>query len=122
MPKERLSMRNVREVLRLKALGLSPRKISQSIGMGRSTVQDDIHRTEAAGISWPPPEDLDDQALENRLFKVKERPSGRDLPDWSWIHAELKRMHVTLMLLWDEYKTQHPNGYQYSQFCDLYRL
>jgi transposase len=121
MAKERLSMRQVREVLRLKSLGLSPRKIAQSIGAGRTTVQDYLRRAEAAGIFWPLPEDLDDQALEDRLFKVKERPLGRDLPDWNWVLAELRRKHVTLALIWEEYKAQHPNGYQYSQFCDLYR-
>lgn len=122
MAKERLSMRKIREVLRLRSLGLSPRKIARSVGVGRTTIQEYLLRAEAAGISWPPPEDLDDLTLEARLFvQLNEHRSDRTLPDWAEVHRELKRKHVTLALLWQEYKAQHPDGYQYSQFCDLYR-
>ena len=121
MPAERLSMRRVREVLRLQSFGLSGRKIARSLGIPRTTVQEYLRRAEAAGITWPLPEDVDDQTLEQRLFVTPEdqRPS-RPLPEWSSIHSELRRKHVTLALLWEEYKTQNSDGYQYSQFCELY--
>jgi transposase len=115
-------MRQVREVLRLNGLGLSARQIARSLKIGRATVADYLRRAKAARISWPLPADLDDAALEKLLFVPKEEQrSSRPLPDWKWIHTELKKKHVTLALLWEEYKGQQPDGYQYSQFCDLYR-
>src|SRR5437867_478444 len=121
MPAERMSMRKVREILRLKALRLSAREIACSLKVPRSTVSDHLLRAKAAGIAWPLPEDLDDVALETRLFIPREdhRPE-RPVADWRWVHSELRRKHVTLALLWQEYKDQHPDGYQYSQFCELY--
>lgn len=122
MSAERLSMRKVREVIRLKASGLSPRQIARSLLIGRTTVGDYLRRAELAGIAWPLPEALDDESLERALFVQREdHRSSRTLPDWTLVHKELRRKHVTLALLWEEYKTQHPEGYQYSQFCDLYR-
>ncbi len=122
MPTERLSMRKIRDVLRLRSLGISVRSIAESLNIGSSTVGDYLKRAQAARLSWPLPEDLDDLALERILFVAREdqRPS-RPLPDWTWVHHELRRKSVTLALLWDEYKNQYPDGYQYSQFCDLYR-
>lgn len=122
MPAERLSMRKVREVLRLLAKRQSVRQMARSLGMPRTTVRDYLRRADAAGLSWPLPDDLDDQALENRLFvQPEDHRALRPLPDWTFLHNELRKKHVTLALLWDEYKHQNPEGYQYSQFCDLYR-
>ena len=42
-------------------------------------------------------------------------------PDWPAVHRELKRKHVTLQIVWDEYIAAHPGGYSYSRFCELYR-
>lgn len=122
MPQERLSMRNVREILRLRHLGLKAREIARSLQMSPTTVGSYLLRAKGANLSWPLPEDLDDAALERALFVAKEehRPS-RPLPSFSWVHAELRRKHVTLALLWQEYKAQHPDGYQYTQFCIAYR-
>jgi len=90
--------------------------------MSRTTVREYLRRADAAELTWPLPGDLDDQALEDRLFvKPEEHRAHRPLPDWTLIHSESRRKSVTLSLLWDEYKTQHPDGYQYSQFCDLFR-
>jgi len=122
MSAERLSMRKVREVLRLQSAGLSPRQIARSLLVGRTTVVDYQRRAKLAGITWPLPETLDDEALERALFVPREdHRSSRPLPDWTEVHKELRRKHVTLALLWEEYKTQHPDGYHYSQFCDLHR-
>ncbi|MFH1739858.1 MAG: IS21 family transposase, partial [bacterium] len=124
MPKERLSMRKIKEVLRLRwACGLSQRQIAESCSIARSTVGEYVLRAQAAGLSWPLPEDLDEAQLEAMLFPVREGREARGcpLPDWAEVHRELKRKGVTLSLLWMEYKAQHPGGYQYSRFCDLYR-
>ena len=69
MPKKRLSMRRIREVLRLKhELRRSHREIARSLGIANSTVSDYVGRARAAGLSWPLPEGLDDAALEGALF------------------------------------------------------
>jgi len=119
----RLSMRKTKEILRLKfEAGLSNRQIARATGISCSTVSETVGRLKAAGLSWPLPEGLSEAALERRLY----RPKGEvavDLrePDWEHVHRELARKHVTLMLLWGEYKRAHPEGYQYSWFCERYR-
>ena len=121
MPRRKSSMRKIREVLRLHHLGLSGRQIARSLRMGQSTVAEYLGRARVAKLSWPLPENLDDAGLEKRLFVPREEYGAqRPLPDWSWVHRELRRKHVTLLLLWEEYKSEHPDGYQYSQFCELY--
>lgn len=123
MPKERLSMRKIKEVLRLKGqFKFSDRQIAKSCGIARSTVADYLLRARAAGIPWPLPPDLTEQALETRLFPPVPAASGggRPLPNWPEVHRELRKKGVTLALLWEEYKATHPDGFQYSHFCELY--
>lgn len=124
MPKERLSMRKIKEILRLSwECGLSKQKIAQSCGVARSTVGDYLMRASAAGLSWPLPEEVSEAELEMRLFPgpPKDLEEPRSLPDWPTIHKEVKKKGVTLTLLWTEYKLDHPDGYQYTQFCSYYR-
>jgi transposase len=122
MTRERVPMRTIKEVMRLKwSCGLGSRAISKSCGIAKSTVIEYLRRAVKAGLSWPLPEELDDAALERLLFPpivVSDTP--RPLPVWADIHRDLANRSVTLTLLWDEYKMQYPDGYQYSQFCDLY--
>lgn len=122
MPAERLSMRKVYEVLRLKfGCGRTNREIAQSCSIGRSTVSDYLLRAKAAGFSWPLPPELDEASLERLLFPSTDNPtSGKLQPDWSEIHQELKGKNVTLALLWQEYKERNPEGLQYSWFCQQY--
>jgi len=117
-------MRQVREVLRLKyACGHSERRIAAALGISRYTVAEYLRRATVIGLTWPVPPELDDAALERKLFT----PPGfiaaetlRPQPDWARIHAELRRPGVTLLLLWEEYRAGQPEGYGYSRFCDLY--
>ena len=124
MPAERTTMRQVREVLRLKFVGGVPtREIAHRIGVAPSTVRT-IRRFQAAGLSWPLPDEMTDAALEARLFPEDGTRQGHRRqvePDWASIHRELKRKHVTLSILWDEYFARDPEGYLYSRFCELYR-
>ena len=116
-------MRKIREVLRLYfAAALSVRAIARSLGTSPSTVGDYLRRAKVAGLSWPVPESVDDTGLERRLFPAPP-PShtARPLPDWSEVHRELRGKSVTLSLLWQEYKETHPEGLQYSRFCEQYR-
>jgi hypothetical protein len=107
--------------LRLKAAGLSDRQIARSIGSARSTVQACLHRAGEAGLDWREAEALDEEALQARLYRCSVPLSARPQPDFSAIHAELNRPGVTRLLLWQEYKAAHPDGWQYSVFCDRYR-
>lgn len=116
-------MRKIKEVLRLRARGLSDRAIAGSLGIPRTTVRRYRQRADEAGVSWPLPEGLTESALEALLFPPSP-PVGRHArpgPDWPHVHKELRRRGVTLQLLWLEYKAEHPTGYQYSRFCDLFR-
>jgi len=117
-------MRKVREVLRLSWGGkLSSRAVARSCGIGRTTVREYVQRAKKAELSWPLPEGLSDSDLEALLFPPPVSPTNapRPLPDWQHIHDELPRQGVTLFLLWEEYKAVHPDGYEYSRFCELYR-
>jgi transposase len=120
-------MRKIKEVLRLKYHGsLSRRQIAHSCQISRSTVADYLDRAEQAGIGWPLPQALTDQELEQKLFPPQPAVTGssRPLPDFDYLYRELKahkKFNLTLDCLWREYKEQYPDGYQYSQFCWLYR-
>ncbi|MGE5549477.1 MAG: IS21 family transposase, partial [Bacteroidota bacterium] len=116
-----LSMRKIREILRLHHEGLGTRAIARSVDASHSTVMDMLRRAKAAGFGWPLPKEIDDTALEAALYKGNIPASKKILPDMEWIHREMKRKAVTLQLLWLEYKREHPDGLQYSQFCLRYK-
>jgi transposase len=123
MPAERLSMRKIRDVLRLThALGMSRRLVGEATGIGKTAVGEYVRRAAVAGLDWPIPDQIDDAELERRLFPPPDAASStsRTEPDWSYNHAELKRRGVTLALLWQEYRAEHAQGYAYSWFCERY--
>ena len=123
MPRPRIDMRKIREVLRL-ALGeeLSRRQVAAASGVPLTTVNDYLRRAAAADLKWPLPGGLDDAGLEALLYPPA-APSvvTRPVPDWQRVHKELRRKGVTLQLLWVEYREAHPDGYGCSQFANLYR-
>ncbi|MFZ5517691.1 MAG: IS21 family transposase, partial [Candidatus Zhuqueibacterota bacterium] len=125
MAKERLSMRKFREILRLKFdQNLTNRQIAGSCGMSHVTVGKYLDIARHADITWPIPDDIDDTALESTLFKNGKRTaSGKEdqMPSMKYLFEELKRSGVTLQLLWYEHKQNHPEGYQYSYFCERYQ-
>jgi len=123
MPGQRLPMRKIRDVLRLRADGLSKREIAASLSIGVTTAGEIIRRVRRAGLSWPLPENLSDEAIERLVYPptpvtAKDR---RPQPEWAEVHRELRRPGVTLQLTWEEYREAHPDGYGYSRYCDLYR-
>ena len=124
MPAERLTMRKIREVFRLKFdCDISNRQIAKSCNIARSTVAEYLFRFKQAALSWPLAQELGDNQLEQLLYpKLPTLPAHeRPLPDWSYVHQQLRHKSVTLMLLWQEHKELHPQAHQYSQFCNLYR-
>src|ERR1022692_650707 len=121
-------MRKLREVLRLRLeLKLGYQPIGRSCSIGVSTVHKYLKRAEAAGLSWPLPEDWDEARVDAAVFPRREptRPeknSARTAPDFAAIHEQLRSSkYVTLQLLWEEYRQADPDGYRYSRFCELYQ-
>src|ERR1700680_4076798 len=124
MPAERIAMRQVRAVFGLKAAGVSGNEIARRVGVAPSTVRLTLKRLAVAGLGWPLPAEMTDAALEAQLFAAVGTKQGhcrRAEPDWAAVHRELKRKHVTLQILWDEYIEQSREVYRYSRFCELYR-
>jgi transposase len=125
MPANReLTMRQLRQILRLHHDGVSAREIGRRLGVARTTIQDNLKRAQAAGLRWPLAPDLMDEELEQRLFRREgNKPSVRlrAEPDWATLVRELKRPAVNLMVLWEEYRAEHRDGYGYSRFCELVR-
>src|SRR5262245_13050682 len=124
MPSERIAMRQVRDIVRLKSAGVALREIAGRIGVAPSTVRLTLQWLVAAGLNWPLPDDLTDAALEAKLFANAGSKQGHRRsrePDWAEVHRALKRKHVTLSIVWEEYIAREPDGYRYSRFCELYR-
>ncbi len=128
MPGKRVSMRKTREVLRLHyELKLGQRQIARSACLSQSTVHDYLERFAASGLKWPLPSGMTETELEAALFPAPPKTSeavatGRPMPDFVRLHEELQRnKHVTLQLLWEEYRAANPDGYGYSRFCHHYQ-
>src|ERR1700742_1328205 len=125
---ERLSMRKIRELLRLKHNGRSQREIASSLSVATGTVNGQLRRAREAGVTWERAQAMTDSELEALLF----RDGGRNVAatragiEYSHVHQELSRSGVTLQLLWSEYQESvavrgdGTKPYQYSQFCELY--
>jgi len=123
MAARRLSVRKIKEVLRLHyEKSFSTRQIAKSLEISRSTIRDYLDRAQRAGLGWPLPSELDEASLEHQLFPSLHAvpQEKRQMPSPEYLHQELKKKGVTLQLLWHEYKEKNPEGYQYSQFCRLY--
>src|SRR5215467_10693947 len=119
-------MRKVKEVLRLRfGLGLQQSQIARSCSIGQATVHRYLQKAAGAGLSWPLPEDIDDRRLEELLFPATTRRparSTRPLPDFAEVRRQLQtHKHLTLQLVWEEYRETAPDGYGYSRFCELYQ-
>jgi transposase len=124
MATERLPMRQIREILRLKWLAArSHRETARSVGVSLGAVASVVSRATAKGLTWAALEALTDDALERLLYGPgpSEAPGARPEPDLLAIHQELHKDGVTLELLHLEYLTAHPDGYRYSAFCRRYR-
>ena len=122
MAQARLSVRKIREILRLRADGFSEREIARSVGVARSSIQICLWRAERAGVGWPLPAEQDDAALEALLYP-RPKPGIEVLPtpDFEWIERELRRKHVTRRQLWREYQVQYPEGLKCTAFCVKFR-
>ena len=116
-------MRKTREILRQKwAPGRSHREVAHRLSVGLGTVSEVVHGARRAGLDWPQVDALAEDALEARLYGPRIAPTGtRPWPDCSYIDTDRRTPGVTLELLHLEYLEQHPDGYRYTQFCEIYR-
>ena len=120
MPGERVSMRKIRDVLRLRfAQGLSQRAIGQSLRLSVGAVNTYLSRARMAGLGWPLPAEFDDAQLERLLYPPPPpavATERRPVPDWAVVHREMRRPNVTLALLWEECRTGPgaQDGFGYS--------
>ncbi len=123
MANRRLSMRKIEEVLRLHHEGgRTNREIAQAVRASPTTVGEYLRRARLAGLAWPLPQGMTELALEAARFPMPAHARvKRPEPDWAALHREMGKKGVTLDLLWQEYRERHPDGYQYSAFCDHYR-
>jgi transposase len=125
LPQIRLSMRKLKEVLRLHSLGLKQQQIARSCLIAQSTVHLYLKAAAAAGVKWPLPPDWDDRRLEEAVSgapRAMQIWRKSEKPDFGAIRHELQRhRNLTLQLVWEEYRQDHPDGYSYSRFCELYR-
>ncbi|MHB9125113.1 MAG: IS21 family transposase [Armatimonadota bacterium] len=115
-------MRKVREILRLKLhVGLSARQVAKSCKVSAATVLEYERRANDAGLTWPLPEEMDDDRLE-RILRARSESftHNRPMPEMDYLLQEMRKPHVTLYLLWLEYRERHPDGYGYTQFCHHY--
>jgi transposase len=123
MPTQRLSMRRIREVLRLRHQGLTERVIARTLGVSNGVVHGYVRRARLAGLTWPLPEGMDDEGLELLLFPAPAAASQSDrrpAPDWVYVEKELRRRSVTRLLLWEEYRAANPDGFGYTWFCTTF--
>jgi transposase len=122
MPYRRLSVRKTKEICRLNHASVSGRAIARVIGVSNSTVSDALSRLRVADLTWPDVETMTETQLERHLYRedgtVAHDPRE---PDWAHVRTEVSRKHMTLQLLWAEYRREHPDGYAYSWYCERYR-
>ena len=126
MPNRRLSLRKIKEILRLKLeCGISERDISRSYQVSRSTIDDYLRRAAVAKLTWTEASLLPENQIEERLFPTEHIPSSvkRPTPDCEYIYTQLptyQKFNLTLSQLRIEYKEIYPDGCQYTKFCELY--
>jgi len=123
MATERLPMRHVREILRLKLdLGMTHRAAAASLGISNGVVGMLMARWQRMGLNWAELKALPEDELEVRIFGPRlSSHVRRPMPDMLWLHRELQKPAVTLEVLHLEYLERHPDGFRYSRFCQHYK-
>lgn len=123
MPAQRVFMRRIREVLRLKhEAKLGRNRIAEATGISHGAVSRYLERAERAGVSWPLPAEMDDSALERLLFPEAVAYQERQPLNFVYLKEQLHNKIVTRQLLWEEYQEANPgNAYGRSRFCELFR-
>lgn len=118
----RTTVKDIRSILRLTyEQGLSTRAVSERLKISKTVILTYLYRARQSGLAcWPLPPGYEEDGSIERLLCCRMGRPAQDLsePDWPQIARELKRKNVTLTLLWQEYRTAHPDGYGFTWFCD----
>ena len=125
MPAQRVGLRMIKDVIRLKwEARLSHDKIATALGISKGVVQKYLALAGAAGLHWQTVREWDEQRLQQALLPASHAACDFIEPDWARVHQDLQRKGVTLMLLWQEYTQAHPDGrtWRYTQFCEHYKV
>lgn len=126
MARQRISMKKLRDVLRLKSTtAMSGREIARALNISRPVVAKYWQGFIASGLSYEQIGDTPDSALVDAIETAPREPGKRYLElvrRFPSFVIELRRPGVTLQLLWDEYRTEHADGFQYSQFCRHFQM
>jgi transposase len=122
MGRKRTGMKTIREIIRLRLENqMGDRKIGRTTGVSRTVVARTLAQFRASGLSWEAVERMSDTELERTLWekdRLLDSPRYRALEGrFAAMVQELKKKGMTLEWLWNQYREEHPEGYQYSQFC-----
>ena len=111
-------MEKAKEILRLSQMGLSQRETASATGCSLGMVNTVLARVQESGNNNP-------LSLETKELGSIIYPPGNGKekvePDFEYIDREIKKKGITLLLLWEEYKIENPDGCMYTQFCEKYR-
>ncbi|MFA5960836.1 MAG: winged helix-turn-helix transcriptional regulator [Tatlockia sp.] len=121
MSTEKVSMRKIKEILRLNHEKVGNREIARRLNISAGSVSNYLTRAKSAGLIGPLSGEWSEDKIYGVLFPVTKKNTFYPLPDFGRVHKELKRKGVTLMLLWYEYQSKNPGGYSYSRYCELYQ-
>lgn len=124
MPKERMALRMIKDVIRLKwEAGFAHERIAETLKVSKGVVAKYLALASAAGLDWQTVRDWDEKQLASRLLPRSAEATPYVQPDWGRIHRELDRKGMTLILLWEEYVAEHPQSrtWRYTQFCEHYK-
>ena len=117
-------MKKIKDILKLRFItNISYRQIGRALNMPSSTVSDYCQRFEINEYLIDEFLKLDEETCYKILFPEKrlEKKTNRPIPDVEYIAKEISKKGVTFILLWQEYKEQHPDGYGYTQFKEYYQ-
>ncbi|MDR0206257.1 MAG: IS21 family transposase [Bacteroidales bacterium] len=114
-------MSKIKQLLRLHESGVSNRQIAKTLSLDRDTVNNYIRKLKSGGMQTKELLELEDPVLENKFIAGTAAYTDKRFDDFKellpWFEKELGRKHVTRKLLWQEYLSQYPSGYRFTQFC-----
>lgn len=118
-------MHKIRQILLFLDRGASQRTIEKEVKVNRRTIASYLEKFHQTGFSLKELLTFSDEDLEQYLGLTKPVPEDTDPRKIhfnslaEYFKSELKRTGVTRLLLWQEYINEHPEGFQYSRFCEL---
>jgi len=123
MPNRRMTVNKLKELVKLNEKNLDKTLIANALGISRPTLYQYLAIIKNLNITYSDIKSLKDSEVKE-LFEIDKKI----IPDkyktlsekFPYFLKELSKTGVTLMLLWEEYKRDHPDGYGYSQFCEYF--